>query len=410
MDKTQEPPKKCYCARCFLPVEAEDRVDIEGQSFHRLCSMCCVCRTIPPSLKMFYGHVFCNECFKMHVLSRFRGDNPRMHSNSWWMQWAPGTKPQEANCQNESKETRSEDQPAPEEPQKKCICARCLQSVDENEKVNISGQSFHPQCAKCYFCHTIPTDNIKIYYGQVFCEECFNKHVLNRNKDNPSEFFKNCFEQWQNNTQFAENMREFLAGNKESAPFIFMMQGQQPPFCRCGTGPQDWFQNNEPKKCLVHASTVHPLSEDERENSTMQTATPAVSIGEASFGTWDLSFENRTEVSDMPESCQAIDESANVENSNVSAAEKIEKLTKYLHERGLSGPEKLMKKWQNFNENDKFSNGSDYEEHSYCRWVDLQEPKRSAPLDCPKCLWQCGPIYVNSDYLQKEVCCGEIYE
>ncbi|XP_022824154.1 cysteine and glycine-rich protein 2-like isoform X2 [Spodoptera litura] len=268
MDKTQEPAKKCFCARCFLPVDPEDRVDIEGHSFHRLCSMCCVCRTIPPSLKMFYGHVFCNECFKTHVLSRFRGESPRIHSNSWWMQWAPNGKPQEAatddNNNNNKEETKAEDQPAGEEPPKRCICARCLQCVDESNKVDVGGQSFHPQCAKCYFCHTIPTDNIKIYYGQVFCEDCFNKHVLNRNKDNPAEFFKNCFDQWQNNAQFAENMREFLAGNKDNSPFIFMMQGQQPPFCRCGSGPQEWFQNNEPKKC-VQSSTVHPLTEDERD-------------------------------------------------------------------------------------------------------------------------------------------------
>uniref|UniRef100_A0A2H1V199 SFRICE_027042 n=1 Tax=Spodoptera frugiperda TaxID=7108 RepID=A0A2H1V199_SPOFR len=269
MDKTQEPAKKCFCARCFLPVEPEDRVDIEGHSFHRLCSMCCVCRTIPPSLKMFYGHVFCNECFKTHVLSRFRGESPRIHSNSWWMQWAPGSKPQEAAADeknNNTAETKPENQPAAEEPTKKCICARCLQCVDECNKVDVGGQSFHPQCAKCYFCHTIPADNIKIYYGQVFCEDCFNKHVLNRNKDSqPAEFFKNCFDQWQNNVQFAENMREFLAGNKDNSPFIFMVQGQQPPFCRCGSGPQEWFQNNEPKKC-VQDSIVHPLTEDERDN------------------------------------------------------------------------------------------------------------------------------------------------
>ncbi|KAJ8706292.1 hypothetical protein PYW08_010918 [Mythimna loreyi] len=264
MDKSQEPPKKCFCARCFLPVDAEDRVDIEGQSFHRLCSTCCVCRTIPTSLKMFYGHVFCADCFKTHVLSRFRGESPRIHSNSWWMQWAPGTQPQGPN--NESKDPKTEIPETPEPP-KKCICARCLQCVDDNNKVEIGGQSFHPQCAKCYFCHAIPKDHVKIYYGQVFCEDCFNKHVLNRNKDNPSEFFKSCFEQWQNNAQFAENMREFLAGNKETAaPFIFMMQGQHPPFCRCGNSPQEWFQNNEPKKC-----TVHPMCEDEREN-IMQSA------------------------------------------------------------------------------------------------------------------------------------------
>lgn len=105
------------------------------------------------------------------------------------------------------------------------------------------------------FCRKIPTKNLKIYYGQVFCEECFNQHVLSRNRDNPSEFFRNCFEQWQNNAQFAENMRDFMTGNKESVPFVFMMQGQQPPFCRCGTGPQDWFQQNEPKKCNFSLSS-----------------------------------------------------------------------------------------------------------------------------------------------------------
>lgn len=51
------------------------------------------------------------------------------------------------------------------------------------------------------FCQAVPTENLKIYYGQVFCEQCFHEHVLNRNKDSPNDFFKNCFEQWQNNAQ-----------------------------------------------------------------------------------------------------------------------------------------------------------------------------------------------------------------
>lgn len=251
MENAQEPTKRCFCARCFLPVDHDDRVDIDGQSLHKMCGMCCVCRTIPTSLKMFYGHVFCNDCFKTHVLSRYRGEHPRVHSNSWWMQWAPGMKPQEAGYEDKDKGAEADVKYSKdkEEPLKKCICARCLQAVDESNKIDIGGQHFHPCCAKCYFCHAIPKDGIKIYYGQVFCEECFNKHVLNRSKDNPSEFFKNCFEQWQTNAHFAENMREFLAGNKDNAPFIFMMQGQQPPFCKCGPGPQEWFQSNEPKKC-----------------------------------------------------------------------------------------------------------------------------------------------------------------
>ncbi|RVE49571.1 hypothetical protein evm_005799 [Chilo suppressalis] len=249
MDKTQEPPKKCFCARCFLPVDANDKVDIDGQKFHRHCSMCCICRTIPTSLKMFYGHVFCTDCFNTHVMSRFKGESPRMYSNSWWMQWAPGVKPQEEK-DNKTKDDESKDLPRPEEQCKRCICARCLQVVNDCNKVEIGGQSFHTQCARCYFCHAVPKDKVKIYYGQVFCEDCFHKHVMNRQRDNPTDFFKNCFEQWQTNAQFAEMMREMMAGNQNKdatpPPFVFMAPGQ-PPFCRCGNCTE-WTQN-ETRKC-----------------------------------------------------------------------------------------------------------------------------------------------------------------
>ncbi|XP_045770411.1 uncharacterized protein LOC123870943 isoform X1 [Maniola jurtina] len=365
MDKTQE-NKKCFCTRCFFPIESEDRVDIDGQNFHRICSMCCICRMLPTSLKMFYGHVFCSDCFKTHVMSRFKGDNPHVHSQSWWMQWGPGTKPQDLKNTNTEPETSSG------EHSKRFICARCLQPVDDIHRITIGDQSFHAQCGQCYFCHKVPSTNLKIYYGQVFCEECFHRHVLSRNKDNPSEFFKNCFEQWQNSPQFADNMRDFMGGNRESTPFIFMMQGQQPPFCRCGTGPQGLFQNNEP-----------------RPNEARKSATPhTISFGEDSQSC-DLSFENRTEVS-IPESNE---ESAKQENLNVTAAEKIEKLTKYLHERVAL--EKFDKKW-------KFLDFESSMEESVCGWIDLHDQALSR--DCPKCLWQCGPIYVNSKfYVQNQV-------
>lgn len=131
-----------------------------------------------------------------------------------------------------------------------------------------------------------------------------------------------------------------------------------------------------------------------------------MSTADDSVGTWDLSFENRTEVSDYPESCNANEESANVENCNVSAAEKIEKLTKYLHERDLN--EKVLKKWKNLNELDKLSMTSGQCFEAYCGWVDMQDPKvSSTQRDCPKCLWQCGQIFVKSDYL-KQVPCGDV--
>lgn len=132
-------------------------------------------------------------------------------------------------------------------------------------------------------------------------------------------------------------------------------------------------------------------------------ATPAtISIAEESFGTWDLSFENRTEVSDIPEqeSC-ANYESANQENLIIAAAEKIEKLTKYLHETDRT-EENIDKKWKML-EHDSIASDGD----SFYGWMDLQDPKKTNNLNCPKCLWQCGPIYVNSEYLQKQVACGE---
>lgn len=116
------------------------------------------------------------------------------------------------------------------------------------------------------------------------------------------------------------------------------------------------------------------------------------------MGTFDLSFENRTEMSDIiPES----NESANQENLLVAAAEKIEKLTKYLHENADS--EKCPKKWKNFIDSDKRSMATECES-SFFGWVDLQNPKvlkNGNDLVCPKCLWQCGSIFVNGDYFQK---------
>ena len=123
----------------------------------------------------------------------------------------------------------------------------------------------------------------------------------------------------------------------------------------------------------------------------MTPPTPATTSIAESFATWDLSFENRTEVSDQPESCN---ESANQENLIVVAAEKIEKLTKYLHE---NDSEKCSKKWKNFIA-DNCSMSSGLEASSRDRWVDLQDPSVARNSVCPKCLWQCGPIFVNSEY------------
>lgn len=99
-------------------------------------------------------------------------------------------------------------------------------------------------------------------------------------------------------------------------------------------------------------------------------------------------------MSDLPESCNAIEEPRN--EITVNAAEKIEKLTKYLH----GNWEKSSKKWEKYNES-----VASFEPSLY-GWKNLQTQK-SKSLDCPKCLWQCGSIYVRGDYLLKEVCCGE---
>lgn len=104
----------------------------------------------------------------------------------------------------------------------------------------------------------------------------------------------------------------------------------------------------------------------------------------------DLYFENRTETSDITESCVAVEA-----RGAGPAAEKIEKLTKYLHEQPYTVTS--GKKWKNFVEMDKISLTS-------CGWVDLQDENVAAQFDCPKCLWQCGPIFVPSELLQRRRC------
>lgn len=112
---------------------------------------------------------------------------------------------------------------------------------------------------------------------------------------------------------------------------------------------------------------------------------------------WDLSFENRTEISDILEST---DESTVRDNGSLTAAEKIEKLTKYLHER-YEYNHKTEKKWKNY----EFDNVSVISKDSTNYWRDLQQPKmKRNALTCPKCLWQCGPIYVSAEHLKQIVC------
>lgn len=99
-----------------------------------------------------------------------------------------------------------------------------------------------------------------------------------------------------------------------------------------------------------------------------------------------MSFENRTEAS-IPESNE---ESAQQQNFTIAAAEKIEKLTKYLHER--------VEK-RNFDDKWNFlDTESSMDIESFFGWIDLHD--KTVSRDCPQCLWQCGPIFVNSEYIQ----------
>lgn len=87
--------------------------------------------------------------------------------------------------------------------------------------------------------------------------------------------------------------------------------------------------------------------------------------------------------------------------------QKIEKLTKYVQKKDYI-TKTLRKKWKNFVDfDDKVSIEPKIDE-SISGWIDLQDRKKDdLTQKCPKCLWQCGPIYVNSDYLQNEIVCGD---
>lgn len=50
-------------------------------------------------------HLFTYFFLKVEIVNRFKGESPRMHSNSWWMQWAPGVKPPQQQRENENDES-----------------------------------------------------------------------------------------------------------------------------------------------------------------------------------------------------------------------------------------------------------------------------------------------------------------
>lgn len=111
-------------------------------------------------------------------------------------------------------------------------------------------------------------------------------------------------------------------------------------------------------------------------------ATPAISYNEDE--SCDLSFEDRTEITSVPHS--GLDESANIQ----FAAEKIENLTKYLHK--MSGTEQSST-W-------KFLEQNPLPSDPLHGWIDIQSKKNNKSFDCPKCLWQSGPIYVDNEILR----------
>lgn len=94
-------------------------------------------------------------------------------------------------------------------------------------------------------CNTLP-NSLKIYYGEVFCENCFHQHIMNSNKNNSCGFYKSCFEQWQSNSHFSEFINQFMSSGGQNRPIIVMQV--PPPFCRCSSNNSDWC-TSEPNKC-----------------------------------------------------------------------------------------------------------------------------------------------------------------
>lgn len=37
----QNQSQKVFCSKCYKSLNEEDKINIEGQSFHKNCSMCC---------------------------------------------------------------------------------------------------------------------------------------------------------------------------------------------------------------------------------------------------------------------------------------------------------------------------------------------------------------------------------
>lgn len=231
MEGTDESNEHVNCTKCFFPINPQDRVEIQGQSFHRGCAACCMCRTIPKSLIMISGNIFCEQCYKS-ISKRF-GGNPVIKTNGWWLHWAP----QFCHNHEHPKPTAGVDEEVTKNEAKTENCAsstkclRCLQNIVDDNKIVINGKPFHTECARCCVCHVVPK-SLQIYYGSVFCEECFQRHIMNRHKDNTAaDFFKACFEQYERNLEFANNISRFM-GSSGHKPTIFVVS--PPQNNRCG--------------------------------------------------------------------------------------------------------------------------------------------------------------------------------
>ncbi|XP_030231447.1 cysteine and glycine-rich protein 1 [Gadus morhua] len=165
------------CGRCQKTVYFAEDVQCEGQSWHKSCFQCMVCKKSLDSttVAVHVDEIYCKSCYGKKygpkgygfgggagTLSTDRGEHLGIKHE------APAAH-QPTNNPNDSK--FAQNLPGSD------VCLRCSKTVYAAEKVIAGGNSWHKACFRCAKCGKgLESTTVADKDGEIYCKACYGKN------------------------------------------------------------------------------------------------------------------------------------------------------------------------------------------------------------------------------------------
>ncbi|KAF4112614.1 hypothetical protein G5714_007409 [Onychostoma macrolepis] len=166
---------KCGC--CKKTVYFAEEVQCEGQSFHKSCFLCMVCRKNLDSttVAVHQDEIYCKSCYGKKYGPKGYGFGGGAGTLSMDTGEALGIKPAGETSH------RPTNNPNPSKFAQKLggsdVCPRCGSAVYAAEKVVGGGNSWHKSCFRCAKCgKSLESTTLADKDGEIYCKGCYAKN------------------------------------------------------------------------------------------------------------------------------------------------------------------------------------------------------------------------------------------